>query len=447
MTWWPIVLGYLLLFLAMGAAWPAAEQPVNGWARQIEADAAELGRRPSLAKWTKSHNAEKPAPLSTDYQLDDARICATSFARESLFQRTATFYLPEIDQPEIRATALPAAADDHLVETCRLQAIWYQATSAMAAALLVERLSIAWGAPAGASSTPGLPGSAIWKNVSAWHRGSLNIWVAEGQGSRVLVYVKRDLPTAAPWFGSTPELTSQIAIAGAKIAGLDMALTQGMLMKQPRCDSALIPRLAAWLSPAKGLPPVRKAAALSIGDLYASRCVRCASSTHRELVQLGARFKAGCSQGDVEFSHNFRGEAESLDPHGPSGELAALLSLNDPCSLPGPVLWPDLVIAKGEQVLRNFSPDRWAWATHYRLGRAYAAKLSLAYPDGDPEGSAPILLSESVRRDLRAKAIVHLKASLRGNPDSRERAGAWQEAWRLLAGLAPSPPRFGCGCE
>ena len=146
------------------------------------------------------------------------------------------------------------------------------------------------------------------------------------------------------------------------------------------------------------------------------------------------------------YSHNFRDQAEKLDPQGPAGELAGLASLAYPCSLKGARPWPDLLIEKGEKLLGEFPPDQWTPWVHFAVARAHAVKLSFAYPDHPPEDGNFPLTRAAMERERHA-AVEHFERFIEQKPDAPESVFAWQEAWRLLAGLPPSQIHFGCGCE
>jgi hypothetical protein len=74
------------------------------------------------------------------------------------------------------------------------------------------------------------------------------------------------------------------------------------------------------------------------------------------------------------------------------------------------------------------------------MARAYAAKLILSYPDIDLNGANRPTDPEVLRRN----AITHFRAFLEENREAPESAVTWREAWRLLAGLPPSPIHFAC---
>lgn len=102
--------------------------------------------------------------------------------------------------------------------------------------------------------------------------------------------------------------------------------------------------------------------------------------------------------------------------------------------------WQGGQISFGETLLRDFPASRWQSYIHLTMARAYAAKLMLTYPDIDLNGANRPTDAEALRRG----AIANFRAFLEKNPDSPEATSAWSEAWRLLAGLPPSPIHFEC---
>jgi hypothetical protein len=75
------------------------------------------------------------------------------------------------------------------------------------------------------------------------------------------------------------------------------------------------------------------------------------------------------------------------------------------------------------------------------LARTYAAWLILTYRAVELNGaSRPAIDPDTLRRN----AIAHFRAFFADNRVSSEADSAWREAWRLLAGLPPSPIHFAC---
>jgi hypothetical protein len=125
-----------------------------------------------------------------------------------------------------------------------------------------------------------------------------------------------------------------------------------------------------------------------------------------------------------------------------TAESAGIARLENACSFDdGHNNWQRGTIRFGEKLLLAYPDSRWKSYIHLTMARAYAAWLILTYPAVDLNGAnRPTTDPDTLRRD----AIVHFRAFLEENPESPEANSAWREAWRLLAGLPPSPIHFAC---
>jgi hypothetical protein len=458
----------LLALLAAALARLASAQGelAAAFASQVRTDVAVLASQPALATWQRSHAGKLELahyetyrdPYQEDFRRLD-RWCA-AYVGQSPAQvvRAALFYVPSVAPGAL--PPLPEKEDATLTRACRMQAIWYQTPAPAAMDAVVRELSSSWGQPNGQSAEPDIRGQALWKRVVAWHRAGMNVWVADdpnGQpegagGPRLIVYATRDIPRdpdfGLRWLGDA--LADRVAETAGQIAAQDSTLTAAVLSRS-NCDtkvpateaeSLTASRLARWLSGSSSLPPQRKAAALLLADSY----VACARMFSQRLIQLGANSGGPCSKDGPTYSHNFRDQAEKLDPQGPAGELAGLASLADPCSLKGTRPWPDLLIGKGEKLLGEFPPDQWTPWVHFAIARAHAVRISFSYPGGDPDEEGIHLTRAAMPRERRA-AVERFERFIEQKPDAAESVFAWQETWRLLAGLPPSQIHFGCGCE
>ncbi len=197
-----------------------------------------------------------------------------------------------------------------------------------------------------------------------------------------------------------------------------------------------------WLRKAHDLSPERQAAALVLADTYIARLTWVSSEL---LSPLGVLFRPSCP-GETAYTHSLLGKAVELSPSGPAGELARVAYLEYPCYFEGKQDWRDGRIRRAEDILREWPRSQWVPYVHQVLARTYEAKLLLYYPAGDPEGQT--LPSErDVAPRLRTAAIDHFRAFLESKPSGSDGVLAWDEAWRLLAGLPPQQIHFGCGCE
>jgi hypothetical protein len=458
----------LFALLTAALAHPSSAQGdlAAALASQVRTDVAVLASQPALATWQRSHAGKLELahyetykdPYQEDFRRLD-RWCAASVGQSpAQVVRAALFYVPSVARDAL--PSLPEKEDATLTRACRMQAIWYETPAPAAMDAVVRELSSSWGQPNGQSTEPDIAGSGLWRRVVAWHRAGMNVWVVDnskGQpdgtgGPRFIVYARRDIPrdpNFAVWLLSDA-IVDRAAETAAQIAAQDSTLTAAVLSRS-NCDtrppgteaeSLTASRLARWLSGSSSLPPQRKAAALLLADSY----VACARMFSQRLIQLGAKSGGPCSKDGPTYNHNFRDQAEKLDPQGPAGELAGLASLAAPCSLKGARPWPDLVVEKGERLLGAFPPDQWTPWVHFAIARAHAVKLSFAYPDHPPEDGSFPLTRAAMQRERRA-AVERFERFIEQKPDAPESVFAWQEAWRLLAGLPPSQIHFGCGCE
>lgn len=439
--------------------------------KQVDRDLRVLSGQPALAVWRRSHPQERVqfAHYNLDsepYQVDFERMnrwCAASIDSPSPVARSALFYVPPVRQGAL--PPLPVNEGARLRDDCQLQAIWYKAPPELSWQAMVQELSTLWGKPNGSPFEPDIVGDALWTNQVAWHHSGTSLWVAispsgtlpTSRSPGAIVYARHDMArdddVMDRWFAHFTGPPEPVMKAAARIAALDPALTARMLDRR-YCNysnghadpvSVAAAPLASWLRSSKDLPTERKAAALLIADAYLA-CARTSYSPENPFRQLGAKYEPHCPQDGPDFSHNFRAEAEQIDPSGVSGELAAIAILGDPCSLKGSRPWPDLVIERGEKMLARFPENEWTPYLHFALARAHDAKLSFAYPEAVPEvGRFP--LAPSLMKQERQAAIREFRKFLQAKPAAPEAVFAWQEAWRLLADLPPSEIHFGCGCE
>src|SRR5262249_51417604 len=103
--------------------------------------------------------------------------------------------------------------------------------------------------------------------------------------------------------------------------------------------------------------------------------------------------------------------------------------------------WPDVVLEQSANFLRQFGDSDLSPWVHFAVARAHAAKIALSLPPNEGH------LTAAEEQSARKAAITEFRRFIRDLPDAKEAVFAWQEAWRLMAGLPPSFLNFGCGCE
>jgi hypothetical protein len=182
-------------------------------------------------------------------------------------------------------------------------------------------------------------------------------------------------------------------------------------------------------------------------DLFVP-CVLAGGAKGSSLAALtDVKLKTRCPQDGPVYTGSLRKQAQALDPSGPAGALAAVAALQAPCSLDGAAPWPQLVLDHGERILRQFASGPWSPWVHFAIARAHDVKLSFSLPPGEVDLGMIHNLTATQAEEERTKAIAGFAYFIRKRPDTKESVFAWQEAWRLLAGLPPSPTHFGCNCE
>lgn len=449
------------------ACCPAQDQLTLAFAKQVQADVALLVSHQTLGAWQKTHPGETPEPA--DYKLDDQwpeadfsslpSRCAISVEHEpSEVTRSALFVVPPVNPGKL--PPLPATANTALMQSCRMEEMWMETHSPVSTDSLIRVLASSWGEPNG----PSLPfRDAIFfarfrKDLPIWHRPGMNVWVVNRIGPKlpVAVYARNDIPAEKDWYdvvdGLQAKVAEQSAATLARIATLDPVLTKAVLARiscatgSPAAEDPQLTaeRLERWLNASKTLTPSRRAAALLIADYYMSRSARAPQPNELKdrYVRMGADFFGGCPQ-DPEYGHNFRKQAQEIDRLGIAGELAALASFWERCSIAY-----GKVVEIGERLARRF--PEWRPYVRYALARSHEATLSRYYPGGDPEeglfgGPAKVDPGEIERE--RTAAIRDFTSFIREKPADSESTFAWQEVWRLQAGLKPTRVTFGCSCE
>jgi hypothetical protein len=494
-----------LLAGALGSPSPAQVDVAVQFARDLRSDVTVLSSEPDVAAWQKAHannrlelahyQTEKD-PYETDFMRAN-RWCAASVNRRPVgVVRTALFYVPAVSPGAL--PPLPEKEAKSLIRACKMQALWYETPATVSNEgdagfidAIARELSASWGKPngsfatsdirggpmpsailpttaEGSFATPDIRGGALLKEVVAWHRAGINIWVAyDPKGwaatspgdapGRIIAFARRDSPpdSAVNTWLLDGRLVRRVIAEAARIADLDPPLAAAMTgrsfcMIDPEAqtptrypiptmepETVTVGRVVQWLGKAKSLPPERQAAAFLVVDAY----LVCAGGPTPHLIQAIGATAAGVRE--QEYSHYFRNQAEKLDPQGPAGELAGLAQLADPCDLKGKGLWPVLEINKGESLLQQFPADQWTPWIHFAVARSHAAKLSFSYPRGDPEGDV-LPLAPAEKQKERGAAIEHFGKFLGELSDDPKSVFAWQETWRLLAGLPPSRIGFGC---
>ncbi len=346
------------------------------------------------------------------------------------------------------------------MQSCQMEEMWVETQSPVSTDSLIRALASSWGEPNGPSQpfSDAIFSAQFRKNLPIWHRAGMTVWVVNRIGSNlpVAVYARNDIPAEKDWYDVVDswqgKVAEQSAVTLAKIAALDPALTKAVLARTSCASGSAAPenpeltaeRLERWLNASRTLTRSRRAAALLIADYYMSCSAQAPqpNELRDRYVRMGAEFSGGCPN-DPACGHNFRKQAEDLDRQGVAGGLAALAGFWEKC-----LIAAGNVVKLGEGLALRF--PEWRPYIRYALARGHDAVLSRCYPGGDPEEGlyhGPPEVSAACIEGERTAAIRDFKSFLREKPANPESTFAWQEVWRLQAGLKPTRVTFGCSCE
>jgi hypothetical protein len=461
---------FFLPVLAFSARCAAQEQFAVALATEVRAVSAELESQETLGAWRKTHPGE--TPQHADYQADQNWLasdfkdlhsrCAFSVRRPSAeITRTGFFVVPLVTAGKL--PPLPESFDPALIDGCRLEESWVETRESVSVDSLVRILSSSWGEPNGPSQSFR---DAVWsvgkrQDVLAWHRAGMSVSVVTDWRTPTkvrAVYARNDvLPVERDWYEAIGGLQDKVRLQSApiiaKIAGLDPVLTQA-IVRTASCESRspeskssapqvppeiAVERFGQWLDALKPLAPSRRAAALLLADYYV-RCIEVQIPN-----QMLNRYASVGFQLDYDgvFTHAFRERAIKLDAHGVAGEWASLDAFWEKCGVAY-----GSVFGTGEGLARRF--PEWRPYIVYALARSHGARLSFTYPGGPPEPPdifPLIVLDHDGIERLRTETILGFRSFIREKPSDAEAVFAWQEVWRLQAGLKPTRVPFGCTGE
>ena len=443
----------LLLFGSMRSL-SGQTTPEARLAEQVQTAVTSVSVAPRLSEWQASHR-DKRAELAhyewtkDSYLLDrQGTWCVTSVRQIAEgTTRAASFYVPEVTQSAL--PALPSVSGPALTQQCRLGGIWFETRGPNIVAGTVKELTAGWGSahfPARfeASKTLSIAGSGLWKDTATWKRGTVNVWVAwtdwnkgNGEGPRTVAWITRDRAPEFNMFSAGFDTTA----AAAKLAGLGPQTNCGKMG-----PAVALASLSRWLKASEALPAERRAAALLVADSFVP-CVLASGAKQRSIAALGAKFAPGCPQDGPVYAGTFRAQAAALDPTGPAGALAALVVLQSPCASKGPGPWPENLIQQGTKDLARFPEGPWTPWMRFAIARAHDVKLSFSIPPGEADVGVIHTLTPAEVQHERDAAIEGFTQFIKEQPNSADAVFAWQEAWRLMAGLPPTPTQFGCSCE
>jgi len=447
--------------------------PAVRLANQVRSDVAALAAGGTLGSWRSGHLAETvkaPNYVTQDATEENESPFTRGLGKCSIsigslpgqVRRTASFYVPLVKPGKL--PPLPSQMDRTLTRRCELDEFWYTVQAPIPMELIRGALESMWGKANGQSEEMAFGGSSLWPDVVAWHREGLNVWVIphpsypnrDALGSAAIFVRRTGMPEVSDLLSYPDRLQPMEKAIGeesarelAGIAGLEPSLSAQMVSRAscaagnlPKEDVALLAeRLGKWLNAAKALTPLRRAAALLLADEYMSCIDELPDAARERFIALGAEFNGGCAEDGGEYGHSFRKEAEKLDPNGRVGAWGQLADLWTYCAVEDPKF-----VARAERLLLWF--PKWRPMLHFLLGRAHGTRLAFAFPGGFPNDGAELQpLSPAAQQRERLAAVRAYRSFVQETPDDANAVFAWQEAWRLLAGLEPGAVEFGCTCE
>jgi len=409
--------------------------------------------------------------------------CARSTQRGSLdsgrvWIRHAYFYPPTL-QP---GAALPSLADSASARSdqCRLGLVWVESPEPDSARGLALAASVAAALRGSSGDEGSVRPSVTWRVAGTWKAQSQSkpqVFIVAfdtasrfvtgdcGEGCDETDLAKEDrratvalafLPrTAIGWpdFSKlddydhgpewNPEVMLGLALEAAGVEGararplVDLMRRLRLPLRNPSDRSP--PPLAAdsfltvvepWLRDAQRLSGAQRGAALFAADLLLERTRYGAvpvgqsadGATRSRLAALGAKFASDVFEHEEYYAGNLRREVRSLL----GGQLADSLFASE-------VEHPDLCADLRALALEA---ERYASQTTSREMQARAHLVAAA-------AQADIDLA---KRDpgARRAAVQHYAAALAATTNDRLRLRAWNEGWRLVAGVAPVRIRFQC---
>jgi len=156
----------------------------------------------------------------------------------------------------------------------------------------------------------------------------------------------------------------------------------------------------------------------------------------QQLTQLGAKFDYFEPAGAYDYLDTWRQQAYKLRAGGPAGELAQRMELEDAfkqgyCA--GKATFSK-VIQRGESYLRQKHDSKDLTAVRLMVADAYRDMVTLAEGADDNVNQKEY---SNLKATARKKAIMHYRKALADSRLTRKTMLAWDEAWRLIAGVPP----------
>jgi hypothetical protein len=448
----------------------------------------------SLHDWKKLHSTDtiqEYAPRLAEVE----NWCVRARSEASLgsgrnWVRTAYFYLP--DPPT--SLALPLATPKtQLTGECRLGLVWTEIedTDAGRAEALKTHDSLAAAlGPGDADPKINWWGSAFWRNKVLWKRDVLSLaaaitnsrkWGSAESSSATRVFVAAAGPKSKIMFdGPLPDdqhaayIAKHKRLATLADEALKIAAIGGPVEKTIRGAQDLVSvkdgstefptaqerteiftAIDQWLSAARPLPPLRRAAALIVADQLMDQSGGTGwgkddyPAIRKRLEAQGAVFEWDQLGDGYGFTHTWLKEAWKLDRDGWAGELAFMTLMERGFETSGQCRDQKgkgfrAVIREGEGYLRRKADSVFSADIHLMIAQAYGDIVTIASGGGYDESETEIDQYKAESPGARSKAIEHYRIGFESAPNNSRASAEWPVAWRLTAGIPPTHTNFYC---
>jgi len=456
----------------------------SAFASLAEADVSQLREGVTLAQWMDLHGKNEGWETSTDEAYFDCRTFVRTEALPSGRQiaRMVYFYPPEAPTPAV----FPAIGGQELINrTCVLALVRvqthppaWQDGRALAQAVQ-QQFAKKYGDSIGMKGV-GFRGSGAWDDTARWVAASEIVSAYNptkaadipDDPSADSVFVFARLPVvykiernaccamkayryrsientqfhrAIGMVGVDAALSGRVASLYEEVFRASASPEQAQEPENMKWQQSLVPVLRDWLKALRTLTPTQRAAGLYAADrLLATAGGIDGNPLDRPklrsaLEDLGAVFDFDTLGKCYNYASHWLGQVRELDPEGPVGQMAVLVSLAVGRPLgPGSDKDQDIfhiVITDGEWLLAKNPDPPTAAQVHFIIGDAYSDIVALA-------GGAEPDYGESFGQDeadsARKKALEHYRAGLAVDGTSENAKDAWLQAWHLSAGLLPT---------
>lgn len=447
-----------------------------------------------LAAWKQLHNTDTIEPYASGVTSVE-KWCARATSEASLdpgrkWVRSAYFYVPDVPMPAV----LPASiSGSKLVDECRLGLIWSEIedTDVDRAGTLGREARESLVKPLGEGNN-GVKlqwwGSAFWRNSVLWKNERVSIVTAitssptlnpretikatrvfvaaAGPAKRTTFEPSTHEDVRAAYVAKRQLLASRIDEA-VTIAALGSDVEQAIKQAQKLISvkdgwsqhptiperTAIFTMIDQWLTAARTLPPPRRAAALFVADQLLDQSggpfwgENQSPPIRQQLEAQGAEFEWLHLGDTYNYTHTWLKEAWRADPEGRAGELAFLTLVERGFETSGQCLDQHgisfrAVIREGEEYLQRKPDSVLSADIHFLVAQAYGDIVTLAGGKGDEAAQAAEYQAES--SSARSKAIDHYRIALESAPNDPRIPHVWPDAWRLIAGIAPTETHFYC---